>query len=117
MGRPRTLWLAMAGLTGLATLAACSSSSSTSSATGGSTSSSSASSGAYTIGVTIPLSGSAASFGVVSSGGMNIAAAEINAAGGINGHKLVLKYEDDQLIPRPPRPTCRIWPATTSRSC
>jgi branched-chain amino acid transport system substrate-binding protein len=99
MGRPRTLWLAMAGLTGLATLAACSSSSSTSSATGGSTSSSSASSGAYTIGVTIPLSGSAASFGVVSSGGMNIAAAEINAAGGINGHKLVLKYEDDQLVP------------------
>jgi branched-chain amino acid transport system substrate-binding protein len=104
MGRPRTLWLAIAGLTSLATLAACSSSGSGSSATTSGTSSSSSgtsssSSGAYTIGVTIPLSGSAASFGVVSSGGMNIAAAEINAAGGINGHKLVLKYEDDQLVP------------------
>jgi branched-chain amino acid transport system substrate-binding protein len=104
MGRPRTLWLAIAGLTSLATLAACSSSGSGSSATTSGTSSSSSgtgssSSGAYTIGVTIPLSGSAASFGVVASGGMNIAAAEINAAGGINGHKLVLKYEDDQLVP------------------
>jgi branched-chain amino acid transport system substrate-binding protein len=100
MGRPRTLGLTITGLTAVAMLAACSSSSSSTAAnstatTGGSSSTSSA----YTIGVTIPLSGSAASFGVVSSGGMNIAAAEINAAGGINGHKLVLKYEDDQLIP------------------
>jgi branched-chain amino acid transport system substrate-binding protein len=100
MGRPRTLGLTITGLTAVAMLAACSSSSSSTAAnstatTGGSSSTSSA----YTIGVTIPLSGSAASFGVVSSGGMNIAAAEINAAGGINGHKLVLKYEDDQLVP------------------
>ena len=104
MGRPRTLWLAIAGLTSLATIAACSSSGSGSSASTSGTSSSSSgtsssSSSPYTIGVTIPLSGSAASFGVVASGGMNIAAAEINAAGGINGHKLVLKYEDDQLVP------------------
>lgn len=97
MGRPRTLWLVTAGLTGLTALAACSSSSSGGSAnTSGSNSSSK---DPYTIGVTIPLTGSAASFGVVSSGGMNIAAAEINAAGGIDGHKLVLKYEDDQLVP------------------
>jgi len=98
MGRPRTLWLVTAGLTSLAALAACSSSSSGGSAntSGNSNSSSKA---PYTIGVTIPLTGSAASFGVVSSGGMNIAAAEINAAGGIDGHKLVLKYEDDQLVP------------------
>jgi branched-chain amino acid transport system substrate-binding protein len=100
MGRPRTLWLAIAGLTSLATIAACSSSGSGSSAsTSGTSGTSSSSSSPYTIGVTIPLTGSAASFGVVASGGMNIAAAEINAAGGINGHKLVLKYEDDQLVP------------------
>jgi branched-chain amino acid transport system substrate-binding protein len=99
MGRPRkTLWLAAAGLTGIATLAACSGNGSSATTTGNSTSGA-ASGSAYTIGVTIPLTGSAASFGVVASGGMNIAAAEINAAGGINGHKLVLKYEDDQLVP------------------
>jgi branched-chain amino acid transport system substrate-binding protein len=106
MGRPRTLWLAMAGLTVLGTLAACSSSSSVSSSGSSSTAgagagsgSSSSSGGTWTIGVTIPLTGSAASFGVEAEGGMNIALAQINAAGGVDGHKLALKYEDDQLVP------------------
>jgi branched-chain amino acid transport system substrate-binding protein len=98
MGRSRTLWLALAGLTSLVTLAACSNSSSSDSAsatsgTGGS------SAGTYTIGVTIPLTGSAASFGVEAEGGMNIALNQINKAGGINGHKLALNFQDDQLIP------------------
>jgi branched-chain amino acid transport system substrate-binding protein len=108
MGRPRTLWLAMAGLTALGTLAACSSSGTTSGsasdAAAGSGSSSSSSSGSssggtITIGATLPLTGSAASFGVEAEGGMNIALAQINAAGGVDGHKLAIDYEDDQLIP------------------
>ncbi|MGH3252671.1 MAG: ABC transporter substrate-binding protein [Trebonia sp.] len=84
-------------------LAACSSSGSGSGSTSGgastSGSGSSASGSGYTIGATIPLTGSAASFGVEAQGGMNIALNEINAAGGINGHKLSISYEDDQLVP------------------
>jgi branched-chain amino acid transport system substrate-binding protein len=106
MGRPRKIWLALASLTVLATVAACSSASSGSnqaadSATSASSSSSSASSGGgtYTIGATLPLTGSAASFGVEAEGGMNIAVAQINAAGGIDGHKLAVTYEDNQLLP------------------
>ncbi len=123
MGRPRTLGLAAAGLTAVVAIAACSSSgsssSSSSSASAGTTASSAAttsgsaadtpstaasgvtaaSGSGYAIGVTIPLTGSAASFGVEAEGGMNIALNQINAAGGIDGHKLSLDYEDDQLVP------------------
>jgi branched-chain amino acid transport system substrate-binding protein len=105
MGQSRRLWLAMAGLTVLATLAACSSSGSSSSASStpgtgsSSTSGSSASGSAYTLGATIPLTGSAASFGVEAEGGMSIALAQINAAGGVDGHKLSISFLDNQLLP------------------
>ena len=46
------------------------------------------------IGAILPLTGSGASYGVWMKGGAEMAAEEINAAGGINGHKLEVIYED-----------------------
>src|SRR6266508_506691 len=46
------------------------------------------------IGAILPLTGSGASYGVWMKGGTEIAAEEINAAGGIMGHKLQVVYED-----------------------
>jgi len=46
------------------------------------------------IGAILPLTGSGASYGVWMKGGTEIAAEEINAAGGIMGHKLQVIYED-----------------------
>ncbi|MBI1394689.1 MAG: ABC transporter substrate-binding protein [Betaproteobacteria bacterium] len=46
------------------------------------------------IGAILPLTGSGASYGVWMKGGVEIAAEEINAAGGIDGHKLEVIYED-----------------------
>ncbi len=46
------------------------------------------------IGAILPLTGSGASYGVWMKGGTEIAAEEINAAGGIAGHKLEVIYED-----------------------
>jgi ABC-type branched-subunit amino acid transport system substrate-binding protein len=46
------------------------------------------------IGAILPLTGSGASYGVWMKGGAEIAAEEINAAGGIAGHKLEVIYED-----------------------
>jgi len=47
-----------------------------------------------------PLSGEYASYGKMVKIGTDIALEEINAAGGINGKKLVVIYEDDQLDPK-----------------
>ena len=46
------------------------------------------------IGAILPLTGSGASYGVWMKGGTEIAAEEINAAGGIGGRKLEVIYED-----------------------
>jgi branched-chain amino acid transport system substrate-binding protein len=48
------------------------------------------------IGVAEALTGNAAQYGVMIRKGLELAAAEINAAGGINGQKLALVIEDEQ---------------------
>ncbi|VVD95173.1 ABC transporter substrate-binding protein [Pandoraea terrigena] len=48
------------------------------------------------IGVAEALSGGAAQYGAAIKNGFQLAADEINAAGGINGNKLVLQVEDEQ---------------------
>ena len=50
--------------------------------------------GPIKIGAILPLTGSGASYGVWMKGGAEIAAEEINAAGGIGGRKLEVIYED-----------------------
>ena len=47
-----------------------------------------------------PLSGEYAAYGKQVKAGTEVAVAEINAAGGIDGRKLVVIYEDDQLDPK-----------------
>jgi len=51
------------------------------------------------IGILIPLTGATSQFGATMSRAAQIAAEEINAAGGINGRKLELAIEDDQSNP------------------
>lgn len=51
------------------------------------------------IGVVTPLSGGYASIGRTIRWGFELAAAEINEAGGINGRKLVLLFEDEEANP------------------
>ena len=52
--------------------------------------------GEIVIGTTGPLTGSAASYGNSVKNGAQIAVDEINAAGGVNGYKLVYLFEDDE---------------------
>lgn len=52
------------------------------------------------IGAVISLTGPAASFGEYAKNGMELAAAEINAAGGIDGREVKIIYEDDQTDPK-----------------
>lgn len=49
-----------------------------------------------TIGIITPKTGNVAIYGITTEQGMMLAADEINANGGINGKKLVLKSEDDK---------------------
>lgn len=51
------------------------------------------------IGEVLMLSGPAAFIGKSAAAGSKLAAAEINAAGGINGRKLKVLYEDDGYVP------------------
>ncbi len=53
-----------------------------------------------TIGWIGPLSGQYASYGKMVKVGTEVAVEKINAEGGINGRKLVVLYEDDQLDPK-----------------
>jgi len=53
-----------------------------------------------TIGVAGPFTGSLASFGDQLKAGAVQAAADINAAGGVNGQKIVLEFGDDQCDPK-----------------
>jgi branched-chain amino acid transport system substrate-binding protein len=55
--------------------------------------------GAITIGGIFPLSGPVAVYGVEARNGIELAIEEINAAGGINGQKVVLISEDDEGNP------------------
>lgn len=48
------------------------------------------------IGLSLPLTGEAASYGESALGGAELAAKEVNEAGGINGRKIELVSEDDQ---------------------
>lgn len=68
---------------------------------GGSSSSSGSSSESsdktWKIGVIGPMTGGAAAYGTAVRNGAQIAVKEINKAGGINGYKVELKYEDDEL--------------------
>ncbi len=52
-----------------------------------------------TFGIPLPLTGSKAKFGEIEKRSYEIAAEEINAAGGIKGKKVILKFEDSQGKP------------------
>ena len=52
-----------------------------------------------TIGGIFPLSGNVSVYGVECKNGIDLAIEEINAAGGVNGKKLVLVSEDDEGNP------------------
>ena len=53
-----------------------------------------------TIGATLPLTGDAAVWGKNTQKGIDLALAEINAAGGVLGHELRVVYEDTQALAR-----------------
>lgn len=55
--------------------------------------------GTLKIGVTGPLTGANAAYGVAVQNGSELAAKEINAAGGINGMTIEIKAEDDEADP------------------
>lgn len=52
------------------------------------------------IGVVTPLTGDGASFGRQTKMGVDLAVKELNAAGGIDGKRIVVQYEDDQMSPQ-----------------
>jgi branched-chain amino acid transport system substrate-binding protein len=54
----------------------------------------------YVIGAILPLTGTAAQWGIPPRNGAQLAVEEINASGGINGRKIALKVEDDRCEPR-----------------
>jgi branched-chain amino acid transport system substrate-binding protein len=66
---------------------------------GGKTDSGKADTSPITIGGVFPLSGPVAVYGVGARNGIELALEEINAAGGLNGRKLVLISEDDEGNP------------------
>ena len=82
-------------LVSAAAIAGCASSGGGSSA-GGGTSSSASGKGAYNIAVISDLTGGDSAYGAASVGGAQAAAKAINAAGGVNGHKLALQVYDAQ---------------------
>lgn len=77
--------------------AACSSSSSGGSPSSGGTSA--ATKSPYTIGAILDLTGPTAASDAFQLKGIKLAISQVNAAGGINGHKLVLKTADDGADP------------------
>jgi|HigsolmetaAR203D_1030402.scaffolds.fasta_scaffold03336_6 ABC-type branched-subunit amino acid transport system substrate-binding protein len=53
-----------------------------------------------TIGALIPMTGTGASYGVMDQNGADLAVEQINAAGGVKGIKIKVKYEDHQAKPQ-----------------
>lgn len=86
----RTSAAAVAGLTAVALAACGSSSGSSSSAAGGSP---------YKIGVLVSQTGAASQLGVGELRGAQLAADHLNAAGGVDGHKVQIVALDDQTQP------------------
>jgi branched-chain amino acid transport system substrate-binding protein len=81
------------------TLAACGGSSGGSSRAGG-TGSGSSSGGSYVVGVPMPMTGAEAQSGTEIFDAEQLAADQINAAGGVLGKKIVLKEQDDACDPQ-----------------
>jgi branched-chain amino acid transport system substrate-binding protein len=52
------------------------------------------------VGCITPLTGDGASYGKQTKQGIDLAVEEINSAGGVNGAKLKVIYEDDQMKPQ-----------------
>ena len=52
------------------------------------------------IGVITPLTGEGATYGMATKRGVDLAVEEINMAGGINGKKVKVIYEDDKMTPK-----------------
>jgi branched-chain amino acid transport system substrate-binding protein len=69
---------------------------SSSSASGGNSTAVASAAKPFVIGTSIPLTGPAASYGQSMQRGVQMAVAQVNATGGIDGHKLVAKYADIQ---------------------
>jgi branched-chain amino acid transport system substrate-binding protein len=98
----------MRGVALLATLsatalsvAACGSSSNGSStgSTGSATSTPTATNGKVVVGLVVPLTGPAATYGIAAKQGVQTAIDELNEKGGVNGKQLALATGDDQLVP------------------
>ena len=84
----KVMSLALAAAMTVGTLAGCGSSSAKSGDSASAT---------YKIGVIGPLTGAAAAYGTAVANASQIAVDEINAAGGIAGHQVEIKSEDDEL--------------------
>lgn len=87
--RRRAIALGMVGLAGLTAMAGCSKA-----ADGGS-----GTSGPIKLGVLLDVTGPGATLGVQEKNGVQIAVDEINAAGGIKGRKIEIKFADSQTKP------------------
>ncbi len=98
MKMKKIMALALTGVMAVGVLAGCgSSSSSSSTASDSSTGTAAAADGAvWKIGEIGPLTGGAAVYGTDVAHGAELAVAEINAAGGINGYQVEYKTEDDE---------------------
>ena len=92
----RALVAGIATVSAAAVLAGCSLSESPASAAGASSSSGST----VHFGVSAAITGQYAQYGQQFKEGFELAVSEVNAAGGINGHPVALKYEDSQSDPK-----------------
>ena len=91
----RTLLAGIATVSAATVLAGCSLSSSAASSGGAS-----ASGGTVYFGVSAAVTGQYAQYGQQFKEGFELALDQVNAAGGINGHPVALKYEDSQSDPK-----------------
>ncbi|HJV45765.1 MAG TPA: branched-chain amino acid ABC transporter substrate-binding protein [Bacillota bacterium] len=90
----------IAALASMVTLTACGNSNTATNTTGGSNGSSGNSGGDILVGLQFPLSGNEAKMGEDMKQAAELAADEINAAGGVNGKKLKLVAQDDASDPQ-----------------
>jgi branched-chain amino acid transport system substrate-binding protein len=92
--RMPTAALAVAAVSALA-LSACSSSGTSSSGSSGSGTQTTAAKAPYSIGATVDLSGPTSSVGIPMAAGIRAAVAQVNATGGVAGHKVNLNVLDN----------------------